>query len=78
MTFVSLDHVDRRIATWMEKYGLFFLRVSLATIFIWFGALKPLGISPAEELASAPSTGFHPTNSCQFLGGGRSGLAFVC
>ena len=34
----------------MYKYGRIALRVSLALVFIWFGALKPLGISPAEEL----------------------------
>ncbi len=44
------DDIDERIATWMERYGLFVLRVSLALIFVWFGALKPLGMSPAEEL----------------------------
>ena len=34
----------------MEKYGFVLLRGSLGVIFIWYGALKPLGISPAEEL----------------------------
>lgn len=44
------DKIDRQIAAWMDRHGLLFLRISLALIFIWFGALKPLGISPAEEL----------------------------
>lgn len=44
------DKIDRRISGWMDRHGRLFLRLSLAVIFIWFGALKPLGISPAEEL----------------------------
>ncbi len=37
----------------MGKYGIRFLRYSIALIFIWFGALKFFpGMSPAEELAT--------------------------
>ena len=38
------------IAEWMYQYGRFFLRISLAIIFIWFGLLKPFNMSPAEDL----------------------------
>lgn len=34
----------------MQRIGIPALRYSLAVIFIWFGILKPLGISPAEDL----------------------------
>lgn len=34
----------------MYQYGRFFLRISLAIIFIWFGLLKIFHMSPAEEL----------------------------
>ncbi|RNC81682.1 MAG: hypothetical protein ED559_07815 [Phycisphaera sp.] len=34
----------------MRRYGFDALRYSLAVIFIWFGLLKPLGISPAKQL----------------------------
>lgn len=44
------DQIDRRIAGWMSRNGLFLLRLSLGLVFIWFGLLKPLGLSPAEEL----------------------------
>jgi uncharacterized membrane protein YkgB len=50
MMIFGLDAVDRRIASWMAGYGLVVLRVSLAVIFIWFGILKPLGMSPAADL----------------------------
>lgn len=44
------ERIDRALAGWMGRHGLAFLRYSLAVIFIWFGLLKPLGLSPAEEL----------------------------
>ena len=37
----------------MRRWSLPALRVSLATIFVWFGILKPLGLSPAEGLVLA-------------------------
>ena len=45
------NNIDRQIARWMDKYCQFLMRISLALIFIWFGALKPLGLSPEEEQA---------------------------
>ena len=45
-----IDNLDYCIAEWMYKYGRFFLRISLAVIFIWFGLLKPFHMSPAEDL----------------------------
>jgi len=47
---MNLDRADRRIATFMRHWGVRLLRWSLAVIFIWFGVLKPLGLSPAEPL----------------------------
>ncbi len=44
------DWVDARIAGWMRYYGRPLLRYSLGIVFIWFGLLKPLGVSPAEPL----------------------------
>jgi uncharacterized membrane protein YkgB len=47
---MNLKEIDTKISNIMYKYGTFYLRISLAIIFIWFGILKPLGLSPAEEL----------------------------
>ena len=44
--------LDHWIRTWMSTWGIPLLRYSLGIIFIWFGALKPLGISPAQELVA--------------------------
>jgi uncharacterized membrane protein YkgB len=50
---MNLDALDRAIAAFMRRWGILALRVSLGVIFIWFGILKPLGISPAEPLVLA-------------------------
>ena len=47
---MNFDLMDQRIASCMEKYGVRILRIALAAIFIWFGMLKPLGLSPAADL----------------------------
>ncbi|MEE9211677.1 MAG: hypothetical protein V3U29_03390 [Phycisphaeraceae bacterium] len=45
-----IEKLDRSIAGFLHKYGHLFLRVSLGVVFIWFGILKPFGLSPATEL----------------------------
>lgn len=36
----------------MARNGVWLLRWTLGVIFIWFGALKPFGLSPAQDLVS--------------------------
>ncbi|GMV23388.1 MAG: hypothetical protein AMXMBFR57_33370 [Acidimicrobiia bacterium] len=48
-----IDTIDRRISAAMGRVGEPALRLSLAVIFIWFGLLKPLGLSPAAPLVEA-------------------------
>lgn len=48
-----IDRLDLQIATLMARYGTLALQLALAVIFVWFGALKPLGLSPAEPLVLA-------------------------
>ncbi len=52
----------------MDKYGILLLRVSIAIIFIWFGILKPLGLSPAEELVKNTVYWFPPEYFVPILG----------
>lgn len=47
---LGLGPLDRQIAGWMHRNGHFVVRMALAVVFIWFGLLKPLGMSPAETL----------------------------
>ena len=44
------DRIDRLIAGTLRRYGVRFMRIALAIVFILFGILKPLGVSPAEDL----------------------------
>jgi uncharacterized membrane protein YkgB len=50
--------VDGVIARLMERWGTRALRLALAVIFIWFGLLKPFGLSPAEPLVLATVDAF--------------------
>ena len=52
--------IDRYNIQSMHKYGSVFLRFSLALVFIWFGILKPLGLSPAQELVEKTVFWFSP------------------
>ena len=50
---MSLNDIDRRISGFMARWGTFAVRLSFGVIFIWFGILKPLGISAAAPLVEA-------------------------
>lgn len=49
----NFKEIDRRISATMDRWGTPALRVSLSIIFVWFGILKPFGISSAEPLVVA-------------------------
>ncbi len=53
-----LNSLDVRISGFLNKNGIFLLRYSLGIIFIWFGALKPFGLSPATELVKSTMSFF--------------------
>ncbi len=47
------DHADDHITSFMGRYGITLLRISLGIVFLWFGLLKFFpGLSPAHELAT--------------------------
>lgn len=50
---VDLDRIDDRIAAAMRRHGERAMRISLAVIFVWFGILKPMGVSTAQPLVEA-------------------------
>lgn len=50
---IDLGRLDFQIASFMNRWGTPALRFSLGLIFIWFGILKPFGLSPAAELVMA-------------------------
>ncbi len=50
---IDINHFDNAISTFMRRHGIGALRISLGVIFIWFGILKPIGISAAQPLVEA-------------------------
>ncbi len=50
---MTFNEIDQKISTFMERWGILAVRVSFGIIFIWFGILKPMGISAAESLVLA-------------------------
>ncbi len=50
---LNFDELDLLIVSYMERWGVLAVRISFGIIFIWFGILKPLGISSAEPLVIA-------------------------
>ena len=68
-------HYFKKFESWhysiAQKWGVTVLRYSLAIIYIWFGILKPLGISPACELITQSVTWFSPKWFIPLLGIGE-------
>ena len=64
----GFENLDKRIVKWMEKEGVLFLKLSLALVFIWFGALKVIGTSPANELVARTVYWVSPDWFVPFLG----------
>lgn len=50
---MSLNNIDKRIIAWLGRVYLPVARVSIFTIFFWFGFIKLTGQSPAGPLAHA-------------------------
>ena len=59
---------DSKIIATLKQYSLHFLQYSLAVIFIWFGALKVIGFSPATQLVTNTIYWFSPSWFIPFLG----------
>ena len=49
----NFEKIDTLIISLMSKFGISAIRLSFAIIFIWFGILKPFGLSAAEGLVIA-------------------------
>ena len=52
----------------IEKHSILILRISLAIVYIWFGALKVFGMSPAGELVEKTVYWFRPELFIPILG----------
>jgi uncharacterized membrane protein YkgB len=50
---LDVNKMDKRISAFMRQWGTVAVRISFGIIFIWFGILKPIGLSAAEPLVKA-------------------------
>ncbi|MDP3734773.1 MAG: hypothetical protein Q8R37_06085 [Nanoarchaeota archaeon] len=64
----KLDRLDQKITQIMKKIGVPVLRYSLGILFIWFGLLKALNLSPAQDLVAKTVYWFSPSWFVPFLG----------
>jgi uncharacterized membrane protein YkgB len=48
----TLDRIDRKVVGFMSSYAILIIRLSLGIVFVWFGLLKVMGVSPVFDLAS--------------------------
>lgn len=64
----DLKEFDTMIINYLSKVSLPVLRVSLGIIFIWFGALKPFGNSPANDVITKTIYWFDPAIFIPILG----------
>jgi uncharacterized membrane protein YkgB len=68
MKMPKLTEVDRTIIGLLNRFSLPALQLSLGIIFIWFGALKPFGNSPANEVITKTIYWFDPDIFIPILG----------
>jgi len=47
-----LAELDRQLIDWMGENGLRAVRLAIGIVFVWFGGLKILGVSPAAPLVA--------------------------
>ena len=64
----NLKQFDTLLINYLSKISLPVLRVSLGIIFIWFGALKPFGDSPANDVITKTIYWFDPDIFIPILG----------
>ncbi|WP_417707304.1 hypothetical protein [Pseudomonas sp.] len=65
----TFGRCDKIAAEWMHQHGQTLLKYSLSIIFIWLGALKPLGLSPVNDLVTNTITWLPSDIFIPILGG---------
>lgn len=65
---IKIAEFDDFLIKTLNRFSLPVLRLSLGVIFIWFGALKPLGNSPANDVIIKTVYWFNPDIFIPILG----------
>ncbi len=66
--WARLLRLDESLTRLMRNYGPPLMRVSLALVFVWFGLLKVIGMSPVARLAENLAYGIPPETFVPLLG----------
>lgn len=56
----QVDRVDRLLVSWLRRVSVPIMRLVLGLVFVWFGALKVVGATPATELIAGVVYLFDP------------------
>ncbi len=62
------DRADKRVIQIMATHGLRLLRISIGLVFLWFGLLKVIGVSPVADLVTVVMSWVPPTISVPVVG----------
>lgn len=62
------NHLYYQFSRKMDQYSIVLMRITLAIVYIWFGVLKVIGMSPAGELVEQTAYWFNPDIFVPFLG----------
>ena len=65
---MKIKEIDKKITGWLGHHGLISLRFSIAIIFIWFGFLKVVDLSPATNLVKQTVYWINFSGFVTFLG----------
>lgn len=60
--------LERNIAHYLKKWGYLFLLIAFAIVYIWFGALKVLEVSPVDESVRKATAWIFPSFFSVVLG----------
>ena len=58
--YTTLERIDQRVTAFLARWSQPALRVSVALVFIWFGALKIFDVTPVTELVANTVYWFDP------------------
>ena len=72
-----VQRFDRVVVGWMRGHAATWLRVALAVIFVWFGALKMFSASPADDLVRRTVYWVSPDTFIPVLGAWETAIG-VC
>jgi len=52
MDMLRFSQVDDKVTRFLQQWSITVLRVSVAVVFIWFGALKVFNVTPVSDLVA--------------------------